>query len=286
MPFKTVNELAVAQAENGKFWQSFIYKSSQPSVAVGIYADSSVGAGIPAYNAYVGAQYEFTPLTGTGNKSIYAGPEASSSKYIAEAEISTAAAAAPAYFVFLDYLGFYPLIDGDSVDVQTLVNSQSLTRYQDGDGVMAFMVMQTPGSPVAVTATMTYTNERGVSGRTSSFGVYGQAVIGALVNQGTSVVGAQANAAFMTLANGDKGIRSIEDITFNGAIGGFVNIVLCKPLFGIQLLEQNTAAEKTFIKEAVVLPKVLPGAFLQFIGLRGNATAPQPLRGRINFVWE
>ncbi len=183
MPFKTVNELAVAQSEYGKFWQSFIYKSSQPSVAVGIYADSSVGAGIPTYNAYVGAQYEFTPLTGEGNKSIYAGPVTSSNKYVAEAEISTAAAAAPAYFVFADYLGFYPLVDGDSVDVQTLVNSQSLPRYESGSGVQAFMVMQTPGSPVAVTATMTYTNELGVSGRTSSFGVYGQAVIGALLER-------------------------------------------------------------------------------------------------------
>lgn len=286
MPFRTVNELATAQAEDGKFWQSFFYKSTQPATLSGAYGDSSVGAGTPIYNAYVGAQYEFTPLTGAGNRSIYAGPQVPTNKYVTDVQIGTSSSAPPMYCVFADYLGFYALIDGDITDAQDLDNTLSLTRYATGEGVQAFMGMQTPGTAVQVDATMTYTNSDGVAGRSTTFGVRGAVTIGSLANQGTSFNGTQANSAFIRLANGDKGIRSIESITFDGAIGGFVNIVLVKPLFAIQLFEQNTSAEKTFFKESGGLPLILPGAFLQFIALRGTAIAPQPLRGFVNFTWE
>lgn len=286
MPFRTVNELATAQSESGKFWQSFIYKSTQPAVTAGFYADSSVGSGTPSYNAYVGGQYEFTQLIGSANKSIYAGPDVSTNKYISEVELATFTAGPPAYYVFADYLGFYPLVDGDSLDLQEMVNVQTLPRYTTGDGVLAFMVTQTPGDTSNANATMTYTNQSGVSGRSTTFGVRSQPLIGGLLNQGTSSSTSVSNSSFITLANGDTGIRSIQNVTFSASIACFVNIVLCKPLFALQLFEQGTSAEKTFFKETGSLPRVLPGAFLQFLSLRGTFTNPAPLRGRVNFVWE
>jgi hypothetical protein len=167
-----------------------------------------------------------------------------------------------------------------------MVNVQTLPRYTTGDGVLAFMVTQTPGDTSNANATMTYTNQSGVSGRSTTFGVRSQSVVGGFLNQGVSDPFNTTNSSFIKLANGDTGIRSVESVTFSASISCFVNIVLCKPLFALQLFETGTAAERTFFKETGSLPRILPGAFLQFFSLRGSTQSSVPLRGRVNFVWE
>jgi hypothetical protein len=287
MGFDTVAALAAAQASSGQFWNSFVYKSTLPAVAAaGVWADGSIGAGIPIYNAYLGAALEFTPLTGSANRSIYTGPTISDSKYVAMAQIGTSAAGAPLVAMFADFLGFYPLVDTDDTAPQTMDNTQSLTRYSSGEGVQAFCVVQVPQTASATaTVTLSYTNSAGVSGRTSTFGLVGASTIGNLCNIANTSNVASALTPFIPLESGDKGIRSIESVSVSTGIGGFINIVLCKPIFTLQLLEQNTVAEKVFFKESGTLPAVQPGAFLQFLTLRGSATTPIPFRASLDFTW-
>lgn len=287
MGFPSVQALASAQAEQGKFWQSHIYKSTLPAAAAGVWTDGSIGAGIPIYNAYAGTSLEFTPLAGARNTSIYLGPSTAGDKYVQAAQIGTAAAAAPVATVFADYLGFYPLVDCDETATQTLDNPVTLPRYASGDGVMAFAVVQVPQTAGAVAnVTMTYTNSAGVSGRTVTFSLFGSSTIGNLCNLASVASAATALAPFIPLDNGDRGIRSIQDVTLSTGIGGFINIVLCKPAFTLQLLEQNTVAEKVFLKESGTLPTLNPSAFLQFLTLRGSATSPTPFRGYLDLIWE
>lgn len=287
MPFNSVAALATAQTESGYFWDSFVFKSSLPAVAAaGVWADNSIGAGIPVYNAYLGAALEFTPLTGSANRSIYTGPATNGSKYVSVAQIGTSAAAAPLLALFADYLGFYPLVDTDDTTTQTFDNTQGLTRYTSGKGVQAFCVVQVPQTASATaTVTLTYTNSAGVSGRTSTFSLFGSANIGNLCNLADTSGVANALTPFIPLQSGDNGIQSIQDVTLSTAIGGFVNIVLCKPLFTLQMLEQNTVAEKVFFKESGTLPEVLSGAYLQVLTLRGAATTPIPFRAALTFTW-
>jgi hypothetical protein len=66
--------------------------------------------------------------------------------------LGTAASGSPAVYFLCDYLGYYPLIDGDNTDEQLLVNYgaslspttdpsvPTLPRYTDGIGVKAFYV--------------------------------------------------------------------------------------------------------------------------------------------------
>jgi hypothetical protein len=287
MGFNNVAALATSQATSGKVWDSFVFKSSLPAVAAaGVWADGSIGAGIPIYNAYLGAALEFTPLTGSANRSIYTGPTISDSKYVATAQIGTSAAGAPLVALFADYVGFYPLVDTDDTAPQTMDNTQSLPRYSSGEGVQAFCVVQVPQTASATsTVTLSYTNSAGVSGRTSTFGLFGAANIGSLCNIANTSGVASALTPFIPLQSGDKGIRSIESVSVSTSIGGFINVVLCKPIFTLQLLEQNTVAEKVFFKESGTLPEVQPGAFLQFLTLRGSATTPIPFRAALTFAW-
>lgn len=287
MGFNNVAALATSQATSGKVWDSFVFKSSLPAVAAaGVWADGSIGAGIPIYNAYLGAALEFTPLTGSANRSVYTGPATSDSKYVSVAQIGTSAAGAPLVALFADYVGFYPLVDTDDTAPQTMDNTQSLPRYSSGEGVQAFCVVQVPQvASATATVTLSYTNSAGVSGRTSTFNLFGSTNIGNLCNIGNTSSVAAALTPFIPLQSGDKGIRSIQSVSVSTGIGGFINIVLCKPIFTLQLLEQNTVAEKVFFKESGTLPEVQPGAFLQFLTLRGSATTPIPFRAALTFAW-
>lgn len=287
MGFRSIQALAAAQTDQGKFWQSHIYKTTLPSAAAGVWTDGSVGAGIPTYNAYIGAAQEFTPLSGARNTSIYLGPSTVGDKYVQVVQIGTAATGVPVATVFCDYLGFYSLIDCEDTVTQTMTNSATLPRYASGDGVQAFAVVQVPQVASAVAdVTMTYTNSSGVSGRTATFSLFGAGTIGNLCNLNGVASTATALAPFIPLDSGDLGIRSIQDVTLSSAIGGFINIVLCKPVFTMQLLEQNTVAEKVFLKESGTLPALNPSAFLQFLTLRGSSTSPTPFRGYLDLTWE
>jgi len=285
MPFNGILPLAQAVAENGREWQSFFFKTSVPAAGAGRWADASVGAGIPIYNAYVGTQLEAAVLTGAGNRGLYAGPEPASGqeKYIHSLQAVSTSAGVPVYMLLADYLLFYPLIDGDSTDTQFLDNTQTLTRYTTGDGVRCMFVVQTPMATFG-TVTMTYTNSAGVSGRSVTFGINAAAAIGSVVNNSASTNSANAEAPFVPLASGDKGIRSIESITVSGAPGGFLNAVLVKPLAHLQLREQGVAAEKIMVPQSATCPKVESGAYLNWIINNASATAPT-LRGVVQFAW-
>lgn len=284
MTFRTVNELAAAQAEAGRYWQQHFFKTTLPVGVAGRWVDHSVGAGQPVYNAYVGTQLEFTPLVGAGNRSIYAGPATGAAKFIQTLQVGSASG--PQAILLCDYLGFYPLVDGDTTDAQLLDNTQSLPRYASGEDVQAFLVAQVPMTAGAqASCTMSYTNSAGVAGRTSTFGVYGEDTIGRLVAQTAASGGTGALAPFVKLDNGDTGIRSVQSITLSAATGGLFNVVLARPLASLQIFLDAIVAEKNFVREGVPMPRVENGAFLQMLSLRGTANAAAPFRGFVDFAW-
>jgi hypothetical protein len=270
-------------ADGSNTWQSFFYKTTGPNVG-GRWVDTSVGSGIPVYQAYVGSQFQATPVYGEGNRGIYAGPTppVGLTKYLHAMSIGTAGAGVPAHFMLCDYLMFYPLVDGDDADPQAMDNALTLPRYIDGHGVRLMCVIATPTAN-SVQCTVNYTNSNGVASRIVTFGVTASGNIGLIGNTGSDSIVGTAVSPFAPLANGDKGIRSIESVTFLGGAGGFVNFVLVKPLAQIQIFEANTQAEKTFFNQNANVPEIKEGAYLNMIALL-NTTNYTPLRGWVQFV--
>lgn len=272
--------------ENGAQWSSFFFKTGAPAaLAAGRWVDLSMGAGIPTYNAYVGGQLESTALVGTANKSIYPGAPAASGqkKYLWGAGASTAAAAVPATLMCADYLMFYPLVDGDNTDLQETITVNTLPRYASGDGVMAAIVCTTPMTGNA-TLVMSYTNQAGVSGRTSSSTIIFSTTVGNICSSSNTSAAAGSVSPFLPLQSGDTGIRSIESFTLASPSGGLFSVVLVKPLANILLREQNVYREIQFFKEMSVLPEIQNGAFLNFFALCGTTTS-LTLRGELQFIW-
>lgn len=289
MSFRRVVDFAnAASSDGGKNWTSFIHKTSSPVLgAAANWADLSVGAGIPRYNAYVGVQGEFTPLTGAGNFGLYTGPAPGSGedKLIVDHSLQCSTAnMAPAYYMLLDYLGHYPLVDCDSTDAQSQDNTATLTRYTSGDGVQIMPVCTVPQTGTA-TGTISYTNNAGTAGRTATFYI-AAANIGTINCANGSTAGAGQRTPFVPLQDNDGGVRSIESVTFNTSAGGFLSLVLVKPLCQSVLRETSTVVEKIpFIHDGGRAPKVLSGACLNHIFKSGASSTSSVVRGHVTFAW-
>jgi hypothetical protein len=193
-----------------------------------------------------------------------------------------------------DYLLYYPFIDTDAVgEQQDMVASAALPRYSNGVQMMA--VSQSAASTIG-TFTVSYTNQDGVSGRTSQT-TYTKAVSGGGTIVSSSNAATTGSHPFIGLQAGDSSVLSVESVTFTAAGGGLMAIVLIKPLFhcySTQECRRTTSgnlesygAASQF--EALIhrnTIKILQGAVLGVIGL-GNAgsLASSVLVGTLETVW-
>lgn len=290
MPFENVRQLADAIESDGGTHTQYFYKTNGPSaVGAGRWCDLSMGAGQPKYNAYPASQGSLTatPLTGAGNDGIYLGPNpgAGKTRHLHRIQMqSSSATLAPATFLLCDYLMQYPLVDADSTDLQAMDNTLALTRYTTGVGVMVMLVCTTPMTSVA-SVTVSYTNQAGVSGRTSTSSLRFSAVIGGILCSSFDINSANSVSPFIPLASGDTGVRSVESVTISAAAGGFFSVVLVKPISTITLRENFTAAEVVQFTQRADLPVVYDGAYLNFIYLTNVSGTAAPLTGFLEFVW-
>lgn len=102
----------------------------------------------------------------------------------------------------------------------TNLPTAALTRYTSGAGVQAGLIMHAAHGTAASFATCSYTNQDGVSGRTS-----GSILLTNNARQG-------GNVRLLPLQAGDTGVRSVESVTLSAstATAGNFGVVLFKPL--------------------------------------------------------
>lgn len=195
-----------------------------------------------------------------------------------------------------DYLLYYPFIDTDAIgEEQVMDNTVTLPRYTTGTRVQMMAVGQSASSTVG-TFTVNYTNQDGVAGRTSQT-TYTKVISGGgtLVSSSNSAV--TGSHPFIGLQAGDSGVRSVESVTFSGAGGGLMAIVLVQPLFHFYStqecrrtttgnLESYGAASYFEAVTTVPTAEIKSGAVLGVIGL-GNAgsLASSVLVGTLETVW-
>ncbi len=280
MPFRGVKPLADALID-GWNYDSFFTKTSSPAPqSTSNWCDYSMGAGTPKYNAYVGVQYESTPMIGQGNFGIYSGGNiAPKTKHIKEIAIgSQSGGYAPWALELCDYLMFYPLIDCDSTDLQEMNNVATLPRYSSGEGVKLMIVCTTPQATTAQ-MTINYTNSLGEAKTvvkpidTSNVSLL----------QGSAQLGQAHQSPFVNLAD-NFGIRSIESVQLNAGAGGFVCLVLVRPLVPVTIREQHTFTEIDYLFMHPSLRRVYDGAYLNFIFKVSTTGGGILMRGHITFV--
>lgn len=133
-------------------------------------------------------------------------------------------------YILIDRLCHQGGLDGTLTTTQTTnLPTAALTRYTNGVGVMAAVVIYTAIGATASTFTVSYTNQAGVAGQTSIAHIIG-----------SSTYNAGGRFIPIPLANGDSGVRSVESITLSATTGtaGNFGIVLFRPIamFAIETL--------------------------------------------------
>lgn len=280
--FPNVAAYAAAEAAGRTHFCSVRKIPSQATVA-GWWADLSMAAGNPPPNYY--ASTPAVAATLDGFRGIFHGDDKTpASKHITDLGLMTPTAGLVGQYKLLDYLLYYPFIDGDDADVQPMDNTVTLPRYADGAGVQVMAVAVAP-STGAGQFTFDYINQDG-NARTSptQFCSTTAANIATIITSQQAVAGAPGGP-FLSLASGDTGVRQIVSVSMSVLNGGLFALVLVKPLLDAAIREINTAAEVQCISTRPVLPQVLDGAYLNLLVNCSATIAAGTLAGFAKFAW-
>ena len=135
----------------------------------------------------------------------------------------------------LDSLGTSTLIVADLLNISgglsaivtteqtTNLPTAPLTRYTNGEGVFAGLIIWTAIGGTITTVSINYTNQNGISERISPFVSFSSSVISER-NVGRIFL--------MPLASGDTGVRAVKSLTLSASTGtaGDFGVILFKPL--------------------------------------------------------
>lgn len=268
---------------NGQMSYASFRKVSSSSHLTNTWSDYSLLTGEPSPNYYAS-----TPLVASlldGEKGIFHGTDKSPSHlYLSSLSVTNQQFGFNCQLMLLDYLLYYPFVDGDDSGTQMMTNTASLTRYTDGEGVKAMFVSVALGVGSG-TFTFDYINQAGVQ-KTSPVHNCDTAPSNPgqiITTQQTAVV--PAYGPFLRLDEGDTGIRSIVSITNTRLYGGLGTIVLVRPIAEIYMAETSVTSEITFGDRGCLGPRIYDGAYLGFVGQTVNAFTGATFTGMAKFVW-
>jgi hypothetical protein len=256
------------------------------------WQDWAYASGQPAYDARIGTALAFTPDVATRNDAIWFPPIDSSMerRLIGLRTLNTASGTGQLQveYQMYDLLGHYPLIDGDSTDVQGMDNTQTLPRYTDGEGVQAILVNHVAPATAVATYTINYVNNNGndrtMTGFTTTYGVGNAAH--------TLASAGSAGPLYCPLDARCRGVRSVTSISFDVPPGGLWCIYLVRPLTstsnrgGAASVTQTNFTEKCLCAEdSFRLPRIYDGAHLGFFYMPTGSARTVSLFGTATFIW-
>lgn len=272
----------VEAATGGRISTATIRKVPSQATTAFWWVDLSMAAGIPTPNYYASEPLVaavLNPMRGIN----HGDNKSPSEKFLQAWELMTPTTGLVGRYLLLDYLLYYPFVDLDSVDPQELDNTVALSRYTDGEGVMAMFVCAAP-TLGGGSFTYNYINQDG-NAAVSPTVSYTTAAAGI-----SSIVTSQpaANAGigpFLPLASGDTGIRSVTSVTNITGTGGLGTLVLVKPLASHAIFEINTPHEVEYVRDRPTLPRIYDGAYLNMVMQCAATVAAGTLVGRLTTVW-
>lgn len=282
MSFSGVGDIAESLTQ-GRTFRGPIRKIPSQASTAGWWVDLSMASGTPNPNYY--ASSPLVAATLDGDDGIRTGGPVSPAKKVLTAwGLFTPTAGLVGRYWLLDYLLVYPFVDLDTVDPQSMTNTTTLPRYTTGAGVQAMLVAVTP-TVGGGTFEFDYVNQDGAS-KTSPV----QSFSTAAANIASLPCSEQATAAggrpFLTLADGDTGIRSLTTWRTLSVSGGLGAVVLVKPLAEHAIREANSWNVVEWPRDGYLMPVVEDGAYLNMIMNCAATVAAGTLAGYVRSAWK
>lgn len=203
----------------------------------------------------------FTPAGGTRDKQLIGA--------------SVATLTAGVYLLY-DRLFHIGGLAGNSTADQTVQGSTpspALTRNTSGAGNMAFYEVYTILGTTSTTLTMTYTDQDGNTGQTST------------INIGATGFREVTRMQRIPLAAGDNGIQAIEKVKLTATTGtaGNFGITIAQPLAWIPVGAAGTMGWRDYTTGLPGIPVIDPDACLALMYIPATNTATE-LFGSLSFV--
>jgi hypothetical protein len=275
--------------ESGQIKELSFRKVPAVVTGAGTWYDYSMAPGNPAPQYYAAAPLTAQTMARSTDGGLQHGGNVSpEKKYLRKVTaMVVAAAGVPQRLYMLDYLMFYPFVDMGTSDSQSMTNTQTLTRYTDGDGVRIMAILVAPHGLVGDSFFVTYTNQDGTAGRTTPLHTMSTAISvnGTILT--TQQTGAGRFGPFLTLQTGDTGVRSIEAVQCTaGTDVGLFTLVLVQPLAELTVRGIDAPTEKDFyLDSGGKIPQIIDDAYLNFISCPNGSLTGVPLFGMTSFIW-
>jgi hypothetical protein len=280
----------IAALSAGKTWRVDWNKiTGAAAYTAGRWYDLSPLTGTPIANTWSGTALNAQVPNEASGFGMYHGGNVSTlvKNILNMGAVSVVATAVPGTLMLVDMCLYYPGINMNLATAQTLVNTNTLTRYTNGEGLRPYLVVTATTGATAHNVAMSYTNQAGTAGRTLPVTVActASAIVPHITHSG---VAANNYGPFLPLASGDQGIRSVQTVTISAASGsGTAALVLAKPLATIPITTAGVYAERDMLNQLPSLPVVQDGACLTWLFFPGAATAASTtIIGNIQTVWD
>lgn len=243
-----------------------VQKASVTSKGAGLFHSLWLAGGFPAAGAAQGSVNGAIPTKTTVGALNFTSAGASEETFLAQ--LGFVGATAGTIFVY-DRLWHNSALNGTLATAQTFTQP-ALTRHTDGIGVEIWLEWYTATGSTAVTATVSYTNSDGVSGRTGTCSIAASPVAGQMM--------------MVLLQAGDKGVLSVQSVTLSATTGTAGN-------FGVTLIKRKALAPMPVANiaqppmdfAALGLPGIQDNACLAF-GVQCTATNTGQINGLASII--
>jgi hypothetical protein len=288
MPIRSMKDVVDA-VDQGRFHEQRFVKNAG-TIGDNQWQDWSFASGQPAFDARIGTALRFTPFVAAGNDAIYFPPiPAGQDRHLIYLDYATTASGTgqtQVEFAVYDLVGVYPLIDGDSGDLQTMANDLAYPRYASGAGVFPVIVNHVAPALGNSDIVVNYRNQSGVS----------KSVTWAVQANGqnkvcyTTATGGTSGPLYCALAAGDSGVSGIDSVQFTTPPGGLFAIYMCKPVTTFAdrsgAIALKATGEKSFaLQSAFNMPRILDGAWLGMFYMPVGGARSITMHGNMQFVW-
>lgn len=282
MSFSGVGDIAESLTQGRTFRGPIRKIPSQASTAT-TWVDLSMASGTPTPNYYASAPGVAKTLD--GDDGIRTGGNVSPAvKILTSWGLCSPTAGFVGQFWLLDYLLAYGFIDLDDTGAQGMTQTETLPRYTDGVGVQAMLVAVTP-TVGGGTFEFDYVNQAGAA-KTSPVQSFSTAAVNIASLPCSQPATAAGGRPFLTLADGDTGIRSLtawRTLTVHGGLGA---VVLVKPLAQNVIREVNSWNVVEWPQQGYGMPVVEDGAYLGMIMNCAATVAAGTLAGYVRSAWK
>jgi hypothetical protein len=249
----TTMDMLVAALNASKRYS--IYKASMTSKAAGEFQSLMLAAGSPGAGSTPATGAGAIPTNATAGSIPIVNPSGSNKEYLARLGFAGSVAGS---IILYDRLWHNSGLSGTSTSAQTFTQPV-LTRYTDGLGVEAFVEIYTALGSTASTFTISYTNSDGTAGRSGTY-----------TKPATAPVAGQMYP--ISLAAGDKGIRSIQSVQLSASTGttGNFGLVLVRRFAEIGIPVVNASNDRDSF--SLGMPEIVSNSALFLMAMCSAAT--------------